>query len=209
MSAYTSYKSLKRQNFTTASGFSLVPIRVEDVEPIRCWRNEQQAVLRQKHPISAEEQRNYFHRSVWPTFDQEHPSQLLFSFLLAGKSIGYGALTNINWVDRRSELSFLLDTARVEDPKGYREAFLAFLTMLAEVAFDELRLHRLFAETFSFRTAHLAILEEFGYKYEGTLREHIFLEGKYYDSFIHGLLERDRDKMSSAKFVLPLQGNFT
>lgn len=191
MSAHTSYKSLQRQSFSTASGFSLVPIRAEDVESIRCWRNEQQAVLRQKAPISVQEQTNYFDRSVWPTFAQQHPSQLLFSFLLEGKSIGYGGLTNINWGDRRSEISFLLDTARLGDSQGYRLAFLAFLTMLAEIAFDELPLHRLFAETFSFRKAHLAILEEFGYRYEGTLREHIFLEGKYYDSFLHGLLKRD------------------
>ena len=49
-------------------------------------------------------------------------------------------------------------------------------------------LHRLFAETWANRTAHIALLEEAGFVHEGTMRDHVVKDGVVLDSVIHGIL---------------------
>lgn len=105
-----------------------------------------------------------------------------------GKCIGYGGLTYIEWNARRGEISFLLDPHRADGSKHYRTDYLHFLELMKKVAFKELHFHRIFAETFAFRKKHIGILEEAGFHLEGCLRDHIFKQGKWFDSVFHGFL---------------------
>lgn len=173
------------------SGYYLCPIKIEDAELIRQWRNAQISLLRQQTPITAEEQKKYFKELVSALFDQEQPKQLLFSFLHDGKSIGYGGLTNIDWFSKRGEVSFLVDPKRAADVVCYTNDFTHFLMLLGHLFFYDLDFHRLFTETFSFRKQHMQILESCGFKKEGVLRDHIFKDGKWHDSIMHGLLKGD------------------
>jgi RimJ/RimL family protein N-acetyltransferase len=182
------YKCLSEQKFEDTEGYALVPIREQDMESIRLWRNGQLDVLRQQHPISGEQQREYYHNVVAPLFQMQHPPQILFSFLKDGECIGYGGLTYLDWAARRGEISFLLDTERSDGSKHYKIDYLHFLELLKAISFKSLHLHRIFAETFGFRKKHMAILEEAGFHLEGRLRDHIFKQGKWYDSVFHGLL---------------------
>lgn len=172
-------------------GYQLIVIREEDMESIRCWRNEQQEILRQKSPISVQEQRKYYESHIVPSFSQKEPSQILFSFLFKENCIGYGGLTHIDWECARGEVSFLLANERVKDKDLYRKEFTHFLSLLRTVAFEDLQFHRLFTETFAFRKDHIQVLEDVGFVYEGTLRDHIIKNGKWHDSIMHGLLRSD------------------
>lgn len=186
------YQCLKVNHFEDDEGYQLVSIREQDIEPIRLWRNAQTDVLRQVAAISANEQKNYFIRSIRPTFTEKQPKQILFSLLLQHACIGYGGLTNIEWEARRAEVSFLLDTERVQNQETYEKDFTHFLGLIERVAFHELKLHRLFTETFVFRTEHIKVLENKGFLYEGTLKEHIYKKEQWFDSILHGRLnERD------------------
>jgi RimJ/RimL family protein N-acetyltransferase len=170
----------------------MVPIRYEDREPIRLWRNAQLDVLRQAEPLTSQQQDTYFQRVVMPLFEQEHPGQLLFSLLHHNTLIAYGGLVHISWPDNRAEVSFLTDPARVTDPAQYRLDFLTYLQLLSRVAFEGLQLNRLVTETYDIRPAHIAIMEEAGFRLEGRLRQHIRLStGHFADSLMHGLLASD------------------
>lgn len=182
------YKCLKKNRFKDQDGYQLIAIRQEDIEQIRLWRNAQIDVLRQKVEISSQEQQRYFQKVVWPTFIENEPKQILFSFLLKENCIGYGGLTNIEWEARRAEVSFLVNPIRTENLKTYNQDFSHFLSLLCQVAFDDLYLHRLFTETWAFRKEHIDILEKFGFKPEGILRDHVFKGNQWYDSVMHGLL---------------------
>jgi RimJ/RimL family protein N-acetyltransferase len=182
------YKCLNKKDFKDQDGYQLITIRQEDVELIRLWRNAQMDILRQKVEISPEEQQNYFQKVIIPTFSEEQPKQILFSFLLHDECIGYGGGTNIDWDSRRAEVSFLVNPARAANLDCYAQDFTHFLDLLCQVAFEELHLHRLFTETFSFRVEHMYILEKFGFQREGILREHIYKRHQWDDSVMHGLL---------------------
>lgn len=185
------YKCLTRLSIKDNDGYQLITIRKEDIESIRLWRNNQMEVLRQKSEISAEEQQRYFQNHIFPTFTEDHPKQILFSFLFYNECIGYGGLTNIDWEASRAEVSFLVNPHRLKDGILYSHDFNHFLTLLCEAAFVDVSLHRLYTETFAFRTEHIKILEKFGFKREGVLREHIFKRNEWNDSIMHGLLARE------------------
>jgi ribosomal-protein-alanine N-acetyltransferase len=59
-------------------------------------------------------------------------------------------------------------------------------------AFDMLDLNRVQAETDTRNTASRRVLEKLGFVREGTLREDCIVEGEVSDSWVYGLLRRDR-----------------
>ena len=182
----------------TEGGYKYMGLRRSDVQSIRRWRNAQIDVLRQKHPLGVEEQERWFDTVVRPTHAAAEPAFLLVSILDEDRQlVGYGGLTNINWTDRRAEVSFLVDTSRARDIDVYRRDFSTFLDFLKRWSFRDLGLHRLFTETFAFREANIDILEASGFQIEGRLRQHIVDPRSpkgHIDSIIHGMTAEDWKK---------------
>ncbi len=180
-----SYKCLKFDRYSSKN-YILLPVREQDIMLIKDWRNAQIDVLRQKQMLTEVMQRRYFETVVWPSFELEQPSQLLFSLLRQHVCIGYGGIVHISWEDRRGEISFLLNPARVADSTVYRQDFLAYLNLVNEVAYKGIALNRLFTETFDIRPFHISVLEEAGFRREGRMKQHICLNGAFVDSVFHG-----------------------
>ena len=88
----------------------MLPIRVEDKYDIMKWRNEQIFHLRQDVKLTKQMQNLYFKDNILPSFDEEHPTQILFSILKDKRCIGYGGLVHIDWINQNAEISFLMDT---------------------------------------------------------------------------------------------------
>jgi RimJ/RimL family protein N-acetyltransferase len=194
------YKILKNKEFSLGR-YKIVTLRHEDIFKIMQWRNEQIEVLRQKKPLTREDQEKYFTDVVKPTFTQSQPPIMLFSLLFDGLLIGYGGLVYIDWESNRAEVSFLVDPARAEDSKTYEADFSAYLSLLKRIAFDDLSLNRIYSETYSIRVNHIKILEKNGFKYEGTLKEHNYIDKKYVNSLMHAVLRSDyvKDKKRNIK----------
>jgi RimJ/RimL family protein N-acetyltransferase len=166
-------------------------VRPQDIESIRVWRNAQIDVLRQKAPISREQQQAYYATQIWPTFDAPEPANILLGYHEADKLIGYGGLVHIAWEHRRAEVSFLLDPARMAAPDIYERYFTAFLGLMKRLAFEDLGLERLTTETFAIRVDIIRMLEAAGFRHEGTLRRHVWINGRPVDSLVHGCLKAD------------------
>lgn len=181
------YVALPTQVFRDGQ-YRIEPLRGDDMELIRTWRNDQLDVLRQAEPLSAEQQRLYYERAIEPTFSEQHPRQILFSFLHDDRLLGYGGLTNLDWESERAELAFLADTRSACNLPRYTEEFRRFLGLIQRVAFDALGLHRLFTETYDLRPHHVAVLEASGFIPEGRMRDHVRVGGRFVDSLLHGCL---------------------
>ena len=181
------YKCLN-SNIVKTGDYSLVPIRHADIGLIGQWRNEQIDVLRQKLLLTENDQEEYYTNAVKPSFTQEHPSIILFSYLLDGQLIGYGGITNINWISKKAEVSFLLDTSRIKDKIIYRKEFSLFLDLIKKVAFHDMAFHKLFTETYNIRPFHIEILEENEFILEGKLNKRLLIDNKWIDSLIHGYI---------------------
>lgn len=176
------YKCLNKNIFQRRD-FKIVPIRSIDRYDIMKWRNEQIYHLRQDKPLTKESQDKYFDEVISELFGQEKPLQLLFSFLKGEELIGYGGLVHINWIDKNAEISFVMNTELEKD--RFVENWQVYLSLLEQVAFDELVLHKIFTYAFDLRPNLYPALEGIGYNKEAILKEHCLFESKYRDIIIH------------------------
>jgi len=167
---------------------SLRAVQDEDIEKIRLWRNLQISVLRQPYPITREQQEKYYLETIFPSMLENQPSNILVSLYQKDKLIGYGGIVHLGWEDRRGEISFLLNPEFTEDKLVYQEKHIIFLNLVADLAFLDLGLNKIFTETWSVRRDHIDNLEAFGFRQEGTLKAHVMIDGKYEDALMHGML---------------------
>lgn len=181
------YRCLNQQTFSFQR-FSIVPIRFEDRYNIMNWRNEQIYHLRQSEPLTVSTQDHYFNHTVSDLFDQEKPSQILFSFLENNKCVGYGGLVHINWLDRHAEISFLINSALEDD---FFELFwTTFLSLIERVAFEELELYKIFTYAFDLRPKLYKALNLAGFSHEASLKDHCFFEDAFVDVRIDSKFNR-------------------
>ena len=65
------------------------------------------------------------------------------------------------------------------------------MNFISKYAYNHLKLHKIWTETYGFRTNHISILEQFGMIKEGVLREHVFKDGERHNSIIHSKLKNE------------------
>jgi len=184
------YKAIDQQTFTNGD-YSIIPIRMVDRSSIMVWRNAQLDILRQGYKLTEEDQKRYFIEVIEPLFNQDYPNQLLFSYLKDLKLIGYGGLVNISWIDKRAEMSFLVDNLRAKNKVQYKEDMIHFIKLIKQLCFNILKFNRLFTETYAFREYHISILESEGFRKEGIMRQHVIYKDKFIDSIIHSILKKE------------------
>ncbi|MGG7035232.1 MAG: GNAT family N-acetyltransferase [Flavobacterium sp.] len=194
-----SYKVLNNQVFSNEN-YSIVPIRFEDRMDIMKWRNEQIYHLRQNKPLTEDDQNRYFDTVVKRLFEEEQPNQLLFSYLEGEKCIGYGGLVHINWIDKNAEISFVMNTALEKDE--FQKHWVTYLGLIEQLAFKELKLHKIYTYAFDLRPLLYDALEVAGFYKEAILKEHCLFQGEYKDVVIHSKCNYKKDLLSDAKLFL-------
>ena len=177
-----SYNALNKQKFSKGE-YSIVPIRMEDRYEIMQWRNEQMYHLRQNELLTKQKQDIYFDSVVSNTFVQENPDQILFSYLEGKECIGYGGLVHINWINKNAEISFIMKTKL--EQQEFKKHWDIYLRLIEEVAFNDLKLHKLHTYAFDLRPKIYEVLETANFEVEAVLKEHCFFNGKYIDVIIH------------------------
>jgi len=160
------------------------------LEKLKEWRNVQMDILRQGKPLTDYNQEKWFQEV------SEAVNQVVFSIVIFDKDdnekfIGYCGLVSIDHINKRAEISFLVDPGRASKKEIYQEDFTAALRVLCKYGFNRLNLNKIFTETFEFRKYHIKILEKFGFRKDGVLREHQYVNGKYCDSIIHSILKSE------------------
>lgn len=176
------YKALNKQVFTRGT-YSIFPIRYEDRFDIMKWRNEQIYHLRQNKLLTVADQESYFSNVVSKLFNQDKPNQILFSYFENGGCIGYGGLVHINWVDKNAEISFIMNTDLEKD--DFEKHWSIFLNLIEQVAFADLKLHKISTYAFDLRPKLYAVLNSFGFNKEAVLKNHCLFNSEYIDVVIH------------------------
>lgn len=171
------------RNSYSVGDYELVPIRYEDRLDIMKWRNAQIFHLRQKELLTEEMQDQYFQTVVAKLYDEEYPSQILFSYLEKGKCIGYGGLVHIDWNSKNAEISFIVDPELEKD--FFNLHWKMYLTLLYKYAFEDLNLHKIYTYAFDVRPHLYEALEEGGLQFESRLKEHFLFNGEFKDVLIH------------------------
>ena len=150
-----------------------------DLPQLRDWRNGSslRPTFREYRLLNMVNQRDWFEHI------SRSPKVEMFGIEYQDDLVGVCGLCSISWVNRSAEVSLYV--------QGYAVAGRA-LELLAEKAFEEFNLHRLWAEVYEFDAVKIAALKQMGFILEGKLRAAVFKKGKYYDSLMYGLLKEEQ-----------------
>jgi RimJ/RimL family protein N-acetyltransferase len=176
------YKCLQ-QNILEIDNFKIIPIRFQDRMDIMKWRNEQIYHLRQAKPLKKEDQNNYFNNVIAKIFENEQPNQILFSYLENDVCIGYGGLVHVNWIDKNAEISFVMKTEL--EKKKFKFHWKNFLDLIEQVAFNDLKFHKIFVYSYNLRPLLYEVVNEANFVREAILKDHYLYHGKYVDVIIN------------------------
>jgi len=154
---------------------------IEDMEPIRKWRNACLDTLRTPFPLTKEQQEDWYRREIC---DRNSRSRFWAIEDGHGKLVGYGGIENIQWENSIGEISLLIDPE--QHGKGYGRAAANDILM---TAFQELNLHQVYAECYMNNPAAGFWDKMFDGGEKTVLRERKRCCGNYYNSWYYSLTE--------------------
>ncbi|MCX5399815.1 GNAT family N-acetyltransferase [Streptomyces sp. NBC_00102] len=171
-------------------GIAFAALDPDDAELIHAWRSD---------PVIAHEV------GTWPRSlsavrervesDLENGDRDDFVVLLPdGTPLGHIALTGQDIVDGSAAIALMLDPAH--RGQGYGTAA---VDALVDLAFGELPLHRVEAETHTTNTAALGVLAKAGFAQEGVRRSACMHRGRRHDLGLHALLREEWEALTRAR----------
>jgi len=168
----------------------LRPLHIKDAELTFSWRNGGRTKYLNKSAA------NVFEQSKW--IESRPDSELNFIIELNnGLSVGMISLINIDHTNHHAESSrFLIGN---EDAVKGIPAAVESMKLLYKLAFDQLKLVRIFGTVAENNALMIKWQKYLGMKEEGRLRMHLYQDGKYFDAVCLGLLVNDYKRITLPK----------
>lgn len=160
-------------------------LNLEDMEPIREWRNRCLDTLRTSFPLTKEQQIKWYETEIC---DRKSNSRFFaVDIIIIEHSpidtykqkmmIGYGGIENIQWENSIGEISLLIN------PDEHRNGYgISAAKKLISVAFDKLGLMTVYAECYNNNPAIDFWKKVFDGFYSTRLPSKKYSNGVYYDS---------------------------
>ncbi len=104
---------------------------------------------------------------------------------LAGEYLGGISLMTIDWINRSAQVGIVI-ASKSNWGKGFGTDA---MRVVLGFAFDKMNLHRVWLNVYDFNLRGIRSYEKCGFKREGVQREFRFLDGRYHDSVLMGILE--------------------
>ena len=164
---------------------NLKAVEKESIEQLRQWRNEPRLkkYFREYRELSKTMQAAWYENKVLGDDRQ-------VNFEIRSKEedllIGHCGLYYINWIHRHAEFGIYVGDTAFRSGGFGSDA----LRTLVKYGFNDLNLNKIWCEVYTNNDA-LAVYEHIGFKYEGTLRQHYYNEGRYWDSTMLSMLKED------------------
>jgi RimJ/RimL family protein N-acetyltransferase len=169
----------------TGKYVTLCPLVPDDAEITQKWRTGGRAKLLNRGAQTVEEQR------AWIVGRPDNEYNFVQVLTETGQPVGMISLVDVDLVHRRAEPShFLIGEEAAVKPYGSKVAFEA-VKLIYQLAFDTLGLHRVYGPIAGDNTGMLTFHRYLGMREEGRLREHYWLNGKWQDAILIGMLESE------------------
>lgn len=163
----------------------LAPIRIKDMDVLYEWINDKELV----NYNSSYKPVNYKSHIDWFESIRNRDDIYVFGIYLFNENdlIGTCKLYSINYVHRCAELSIKIGKKDFYSKGLGTEA----VTLLNNFGFRDLNLNRIYLYVFSNNERAIRVYEKTGFKKEGILKEHCFIDGKYKDIVVMAILRNE------------------
>ncbi len=165
LKAYTDKEIMKARNFVNES--SIARMLIEEIP----------------FPLTEEDELNFFKNNSAFNTKEYH----FAIFTLHDEYIGGCSIFNISSKNRRAKIGIFIGDENYQN-KGYGTDV---IKTILKFSFNELNLNKISLDTFSFNTRARKVYERLGFKVDGILRDDIFRDGRYYDTIIMSIVERE------------------
>ncbi len=172
--------------FIKGKKVTLRPPETDDIPLFTKWFNDPQTRenLSMRRPITMEEE-----TKIVEKLNSTNSVFLVICEAASGRTIGNLSI-DISWINRHGMFGVMLGE-KEDQNKGYgREA----MTLFIDYCFNVLNLHRIVLEVYSFNERAIHLYKDLGFVHEGTLRQHSYKNGEFYDLFYMGLLDTEYSK---------------
>ncbi len=154
-----------------------------DIWTLHKWINDPEIIkfTNSFRPIDENEQREWF-QSIY-----KNKNQFVFGIehIETSKLIGTCGLYEFDQISRKAELRMKIgDTT--EWGKGYGKLA---LEELIKFGFNDLNIHRIWLKVFEDNLAAIKIYSNSGFELEGKMKEDVFIQGKYKNVLLMGILK--------------------
>lgn len=163
----------------------LRPLMMDDLATTILWRNDpalKERVLGYRFPVTVPMEQNWYERNL----RQSSPDSAYFGIEKIGQSslVGMVSLTDIDWISRHAVLGIVIGRAADQGNGCGKDA----VSLILSYAFNSLNLSRIWLKVAVYNKAAIRLFEKLGFKSEGILRNHVYVNGKYHDIKIMGAL---------------------
>jgi diamine N-acetyltransferase len=166
----------------------LTPLTADDLPRMFGWINDRELVLFNApyKPVHEDQHKEWFETI------KRRSDVALFGIRLrrTNKLIGSCQLHSIHPVNRSAEFQIRLGEV---DEQGHGYGTEA-TRMLLDFGFKDLNLNRVYLHVFSNNAPAIRVYEKAGFVREGMLRQAAYLDGKYLDVLVMGILRQEYDK---------------
>lgn len=174
----------------TGKCVGLRAIEDKDLDQLLGWRNNPnlRKYFREYRELSDANQKLWYSDKII-----KDPNTSMFSIIELNNNqlIGACGLCYIDWKNRNADFSLYIGKDQIYIDCRY--AFDAGKILIA-FGFNELNLHRIYAEVFDFDIPKRELLEKLQFVYEGTHRDKQWCEGSWHSSEYYGLLATEYAK---------------
>ena len=159
-------------------------IQRDDLDSLLTWRNrpELRQFFREYREISPAQQMEWFENIV-----QEDPRTRMFAIvrLSDGELMGACGLCYIDQINQNADFSIYIgkDDLYIDDTYAVDAA-----KLLLEYGFNEVNLHRVWAEIYSIDEPKISFFKKLGFVPEGVHRQTHWTGGEWVDSLFYGML---------------------
>ena len=122
-----------------------------------------------------------------PEFIAQDNIYLEIHHIKDNKPIGIVGLLDVDWLNRNANISVNIGESEYWGKGIAGEA----LKLLFNYAFEDLNLHKLVAGIYTPNVRSKRVFEKLGLHHEATLKEEVYVDGKYYDSEIFTLYKEE------------------
>ena len=169
---------------------SIRPITEADTAKIVKWRNTPSVVEHfiYRTPLDEQGHLNWFHNRV----QTGEVAQFMIVDEEAGEEVGSVYLRDIDKENQKCEYGIFIG----EDSCRGKGIGSAAAKLALDYAFETLGLNRVFLRVFADNTRAINSYENAGFRYEGTFRDDVIIDGKAYDMVFMGILKEDWEKVN-------------